>query len=153
MRRFTACRVFAAALLACDLSPTHVVAQQFNPRERFEVPARLRLSQPVLRSLMKNQVTPSYPEDARSKRIQGVVVTLLSVDAEGRVSYAKVVSGNPLLAEVTVQAVRRLRFRPYYQMGEAVPFEGQISYLFQCSPHGSAVVSLAPIKQDLVSPQ
>jgi len=144
MRRFTACRVFGAALLACDLSPAHLVAQQFDPRERFEVPARLRLSQPVLRSLMKNQVTPSYPEDARSKEIQGVVVSLLSVDAEGRVSSAKVISGDPLLASVTVQAVRRLRFRPYYQLGEAVPFEGQVSYVFTISAQGSANVSLQP---------
>jgi len=102
---------------------------------------------------MKNQVTPSYPEDARSKGIQGVVVSLLSVDAEGRVSYAKVVSGDPALARVTVQAVRRLRFRPYYLNGEAVSFEGQISYLFKCSAEGSADVSLAPIKQDSVSPR
>jgi TonB family protein len=102
---------------------------------------------------MKNEATPSYPEDARSKAIQGVVVSLLSVDAEGRVSYAKVVSGDPALARATVQAVKRLRFRPYYLNGEAVPFEGQISYLFKCSAEGSASVGLAPIKQDLVSPR
>ncbi len=151
MRDSTACRMFFA-LLICTLAAGHLAAQQFDPRERVEVPDHLQLSQPVLRSLMKNQVTPSYPEEARSKEIQGVVVTLLFVDAEGRVSRAKVISGDPLLARVTVQAVRRLRFRPYYQLGEAVPFEGQVSYLFQCSPHGSAAVSLAPIKQDSVTP-
>jgi periplasmic protein TonB len=102
---------------------------------------------------MKNQVTPSYPEDARRKAIQGIVVSLLSVDEEGRVSSAKVISGDPLLAAITVQAVRRLRFRPYYLNGGAVPIEGQISYLFKCSADGSADVSLAPFKPDSVSPR
>ena len=152
MRDSAARRMFFV-LLTCTLTAGHLAAQQFDPRERVEVPDHLQLSQPVLRSLLKNQVTPSYPEEARSKGIQGVVVTLLSVDAEGRVSSAKVVSGDPLLARVTIQAVRRLRFRPYYQMGEAVPFEGQISYLFQCPPHGSALVSLEPIQQDSVTPR
>jgi TonB family protein len=145
MRESKGCRIFAAALLACALSAGHLVGQQFDPRERFEVPIRVRLSQPVLRSLMKNRVTPNYPEDARSEGIQGSVVVLLSADEEGRVSSAKVVSGDPLLAGVTIQAARRLRFRPYYQLGEAVPFEGQVSYVFKISSQGSANVSLAPI--------
>jgi TonB family protein len=145
MREFYGCRMFAAALLACALSAGHLAGQQFDPRERVEVPIRVRLSQPVLRSLMKNQVTPSYPEDARSQGIQGVVVVLLSVDEDGRVSSAKVISGDPLLAGVTIQAVRRLRFRPYYQLGEAVPFEGQVSYVFKISSQASANVSLAPL--------
>jgi periplasmic protein TonB len=137
--------MFAAALLVGALSVGHLMSQQFDHRERFEVPVRVRLSQPLLRSLMKNQVTPSYPEGARSQGVQGVVVSLLSVDEEGRVSSAKVVSGDPLLAGVTIQVVRRLRFRPYYQLGEAVPFEGQVSYVFKISPQGGANVSLAPI--------
>jgi periplasmic protein TonB len=142
--------MFAAVLLVGALSVGHLISQQVDPRERFEVPVRVRVSQPLLRSLMKNQVTPSYPKDARSQRIQGVVVSLLSVDEEGRVSSAKVISGDPLLAGVTIQAVRRLSFRPYVQNGEAVPIEGQVSYLFKISSPGSANVSLAPIEAGLV---
>jgi TonB family protein len=152
MRTSAARWMYTATLLAFTLTPSHLPAQQFDPRERFEVPAHLQLSQPVLRSLMKNQVTPNYPDAARSNNIQGLVVSLLSVDAEGRVAHAKVVSGDPLLAKATIQAVGRLRFRPYYQLGEAVPFVGQISYLFKCSADGSVDVSLAPIKQDSVTP-
>jgi hypothetical protein len=49
-----------AAFLVCILSATHLGAQQFDPRERCEVPDRVRLSEHVLWSLMKNQVLPSY---------------------------------------------------------------------------------------------
>jgi hypothetical protein len=72
-------------------------AQQFDPRERFEVPDRVRLSEHVLWSLMKNQVLPSYPAEARNKGIQGEVVLILYVEKDGRVSNVGVVSGDPLL--------------------------------------------------------
>jgi TonB family protein len=138
--------MLAVALFACSLIAGHLGVQQFDPRERFEVPARVRLSQRVMRSLMKNQVVPNYPKDARRKRIQGMVVLVLAVDEKGRVSNTKVVSGDPLLATNTVEAVKRLRFRPYYLNGEAVATEAQISYLFKCSPTGSATVNLAPLQ-------
>ena len=75
-----------AAFLICMLSATHLTSQQFDPRERFEVPDRVRLSENVLWSLMKNQVLPSYPAEAQIKGIQGEVALMLYVDRDGRVS-------------------------------------------------------------------
>ena len=139
--------MFAVLLFAFSLIAGHLgTHQQFDPRERFEVPARVRLSQRVMRSLMENQVVPNYPKDARKKRIHGTVILMLAVDEKGRVSGAEVIAGDPLLATSTVEAVKKVHFRPYYLNGEAVATEGQISYLFKCLPKGRATVSLVPLQ-------
>jgi TonB family protein len=132
-----------AVFLVCVLSATHLGAQQFDPRERFEVPDRVRLSEHVLWSLMKNQVLPSYPAEAQNKGIQGAVVLILYVEKDGRVSNVGVVSGNALLTASSMQAAKRLRFRPYYLDDEAVPTEGQISYLYAIVPGKGTTVILA----------
>ena len=148
MKAFVLALLLIVALLVCPLRATHL-GQQFDPRERIEVPDRVHLSQRTMRRLLKNQVVPDYPKDAKRKGIQGTVVLFLAVDKRGRVSETNVISGHPLLAASGVEAAKRLRFRPYYLNGEAVESEGPISYLFMCSPKGAAHVTLAPIRQGL----
>jgi TonB family protein len=148
MRAFVLALLLVVALLVCPLHATHL-GQQFDPRERIEVPDRVHLSQRTMRSLLKNQVVPDYPKDAKRKGIQGTVVLFLAVDERGHVSETEVISGHPLLAASAVEAAKRLRFRPYYLNGEAVECQGQVSYLFTCSPKGAAHVALAPIRQEL----
>jgi TonB family protein len=133
-----------AALLVCILSAAHLGAQQFDPRERFEVPDRVRLSGHVLSSLMRNQVLPSYPAEARNKGIQGEVVLMLYVEKDGRVSNVGVVSGDPLLTASSLQAAKRLRFRSYYLDDQAVPTEGQIIYSYAIVPGKGTTVILLP---------
>jgi|SRR5215831_12895515 len=145
MRTFVLALLLVVALLVCSLNATHP-GQQFDPRERTEEPDRVRLSQRMMRSLLKNQVVPDYPKDAKREGIEGTVVLFLDVDEKGSVLRIKVISGHPLLAVSAVEAAKRLRFRPYCLNGEAVEGEGQISYLFKCSPKGAAHVTLAPIK-------
>lgn len=138
------CTMFVAILLASALIVGHLGTQRFDPRERYEVPARVQLSQHVMRSLMRNQVLPDYPKEARGKGIQGIVLLSLAVDEKGRASDVEVVSGAPLLVPITVEAVKRLRFRPYYLNGEAVAIQGYVSYVFKLLPNGGATVSLGP---------
>jgi TonB family protein len=132
-----------AAFLICMLSATHLASQQFDPRERFEVPDRVRLSENVLWSLMKNQVLPSYPAEAQNKEVQGEVALMLYVDRDGRVSNVEAVSGDPLLMASSVQAAKRLRFRSYFLDDEAVPTKGQINYLYTIVPGKGTTVILA----------
>jgi TonB family protein len=145
MRDFKGCAMFVAALLIGSLNAVHL-GQQFDPRERIEEPHRVHLSERVMRSLLKNQAVPDYPNDARRKGIRGTVVLFLAVDEKGRVPSAKVASGDPFLATSAVEAAKRLRFRPYYLNGEAVEIDGRISYLFKYFPNDGGTVSLAPIR-------
>jgi TonB family protein len=74
----------------------------------------------MMRSLLKNQAVPDYPDDARKKGIQGTVILFLTVDESGHVSSATPVSGDPLLSTRAMAAAQRLRFRPYYLNGESM---------------------------------
>jgi TonB family protein len=59
---------------------------------------------------VKSRVAPTYPEIARRMRISGVVKLEATVDAEGRVTEVKMISGNSLLAFAAEDAVRKWKF-------------------------------------------
>ncbi len=58
------------------------------------------------------QVSPVYPSSAKARGIEGVVTVLVHVDKEGRVTKADVLSGDPLLTQAALDAVRQWRFKP-----------------------------------------
>ena len=61
---------------------------------------------------VKSRVAPVYPEIAKRMRVTGVVKLDVTVDADGRVTDVKTVSGNNVLAEAAQEAVRKWRFVP-----------------------------------------
>ncbi len=70
-----------------------------------------------------------YPEDARSRGIEGTVVLSVLVDETGRVRTVKVVSGpGGGLDQAAAKAVERIRFRPALRKGQPVP--AQITYRY-----------------------
>jgi protein TonB len=58
------------------------------------------------------RVEPEYPEQAMQKQIQGSVVLEVRIDPEGLVQGIKVVSGQPILADAAMAAVKQWRFKP-----------------------------------------
>ncbi len=77
---------------------------------------------PVFQSeelVIEKLVRPIYPEDARTRGIEGKVAVLALVDTLGRVSDAEVMtaSGEPLLDSAAEHAVRQCVFRPFQQDG------------------------------------
>lgn len=61
---------------------------------------------------VKSRVAPVYPEIAKRMRIGGVVKLEATVDAEGKVTDVKAVSGNQMLSVAAEDAVRKWRFVP-----------------------------------------
>jgi TonB family protein len=60
--------------------------------------------------IVKVRVAPIYPEIARRMKIDGAVNIQATVDADGKVSDAKTVGGNRLLAPAAEDAVRKWSF-------------------------------------------
>lgn len=59
------------------------------------------------------KVPPSYTEEARKERIQGLVIVQTVIDRQGRIENVKVLKGLPHgLTEAAVEAVRQWRFEP-----------------------------------------
>jgi len=66
--------------------------------------------------------TPSYTEEARQGRVQGVVILEAIIDVLGQVADIRVLKGLPLgLTETAIQATREWRFRPAMRGGDPVP--------------------------------
>jgi TonB family protein len=55
---------------------------------------------------------PVYPELARNARVAGSVKLWFVLNADGRVTQTGIISGNPLLIDATVNAVKSWRFQP-----------------------------------------
>lgn len=77
-----------------------------------------------------SRVEPEYPAQALAQHIQGSVLIHVQVGADGRVQQVKVASGDPLLAEAAVTAVRQWRFKPYISNGQPTETEAQITLRF-----------------------
>lgn len=65
-------------------------------------------------------VYPVYPKAARDAGIQGTVMVMAQVLADGSVGEARVVKSIPGLDEAAVLAVKQYRFRPARQQGKPV---------------------------------
>ena len=82
-------RVFQAAALALTLA----------------MPARAADERAV-----KSRVPPIYPEIAKRLKISGMVTIEAKVDADGKVSETKTLTGNRALSAAAEEAVRRWKF-------------------------------------------
>lgn len=68
------------------------------------------------------RVAPEYPSRARARGIEGVVTVSLHIDANGRVTDARVLDASPpgVFDEAALSAVRRWSFEPAQYEGRAV---------------------------------
>ena len=67
-----------------------------------------------------------YPPQARTQGVEGYVVVRYDVDAQGRVTNARVMSASPpdVFDEAALQAISRWRFRPAERGGEPQAITG-----------------------------
>ncbi len=78
-----------------------------------------------------SEVKIPYPEEARRAGIEGTVTLAITVDPDGKVVAAKVVSGPGYgLNEAAREAIKRFRFKPAIKGGEAVSTEMKYAYTF-----------------------
>ena len=76
------------------------------------------------------QTMPEYPEKARAGRIQGEVVLHAIIDKEGKISEVQVLSGDDVLAQSALEAVRQWRYKPMLVDGEAKDVDTTITLTF-----------------------
>ncbi len=87
----------------------------------------LQISREVAASRLIHRVQPQYPSEARELRVQGPVVLHAFINKQGAVQELKVVSGDPRLADASVEAVKQWRFQPYLVNGRLVDVETDIT--------------------------
>ncbi len=78
-----------------------------------------------------HRVEPDYPEEARRQQMQGPVVLDVRTDRDGAIAEVKVISGQRLLADAAIAAVKQWRFRPRRVKGEPVEMQTQVTLNFR----------------------
>jgi len=77
----------------------------------WAVPAHGQQEQKRERKLI-SRVEPDYPPVLKMRQIGGTVKLEITITAKGSVENAKVLGGNPILAESAVAAVKKWKYMP-----------------------------------------
>ena len=93
-------------------------------------------SAPVVQSedlVIERLVKPQYPEDARSRNIEGKVAVVALVDTTGSVAQVDVIgsTGERQLEKAATEAVWQCRFRPYRVNGEVQQVYAMFRFAFR----------------------
>jgi periplasmic protein TonB len=93
-------------------------------------PTRLNVSNGVMEAALINKVQPIYPAPARAIHLSGEVLLHAVIGADGSVRQLQVISGNPILAQAALAAVRQWRYRPTLLSGQPVEVDTTITVKF-----------------------
>lgn len=88
------------------------------------------MSEGVMEAALLNKVQPQYPVAARLMHIAGTVRLQAVIGKDGRVRDVEVLSGNPILAQAALAAVREWRYRPTELNHEIVEVQTEITVNF-----------------------
>jgi protein TonB len=98
---------------------------------RLKPPSKpLKMSAGVMNAMLVRRVQPDYPRIAKIIGLSGTVLLRATIRTDGEVHEIEIVSGNPILAESALRAVRQWRYRPTLLDGEAVEVETEITVNF-----------------------
>jgi protein TonB len=92
--------------------------------------APMRISEGVMEAALIYKVQPSYPAIARAMHLAGTVRLRAIIASDGSVRQVDVISGNALLVQPAVAAVREWRYKPTRLNGEPVEVETFITVNF-----------------------
>ena len=93
-------------------------------------PQRVRVGENIAESLIAKMVQPIYPDEARSKSINGPVRMQVNISKSGDVESVKVLSGDPILAPAAVAAVKQWKYTPSRLKGEIMAMQTWVTVTF-----------------------
>lgn len=105
---------------------------------KVEVPAD------VMAGMLVQKTDPVYPPVAKAARVQGTVVLQATISKSGSVEDLHVVTGQALLQDAALTAVRTWRYQPYMVNGEPVKVQTTINVVFTLGALSAAPAAPAP---------
>jgi len=94
------------------------------------------VSQGVSGGQLVHRVSPVYPAQARTQRLEGRVVLSALVMENGRVRDLKILDGHPLLAQSAMDAVKQWRYKPFLLDGKPIKRETTVTIDFKLPSDG-----------------
>jgi periplasmic protein TonB len=107
-----------------------ITAAAYAQQPEAPKPQRVRVASGVANSLLLHSVEPRYPEEARRQHLHGDVRLEILIDKEGKVASVKTLSGEPILVDAAIKAVKQWRYRPYLLNGDPVEVESTVTIKF-----------------------
>ncbi len=95
------------------------------------VPGTLQVSEGVTQGLLIKKIAPVYPATALKLRKQGSVELLATVSKTGTITKVRVLSGESILAQAAVDAVRQWKYRPFLLNAEPVEIQTRVTINFK----------------------
>jgi periplasmic protein TonB len=102
-----------------------IAPKEKGPKAPVRVGGRVKEPRLILR------VEPRYPPLAIQTHLQGTVIVDAIIDEHGDVVEVKVVSGQPLLIQSALDAVRRWKYEPTYLNDQPVPVQLNVTVSFK----------------------
>jgi TonB family protein len=78
-----------------------------------------------------HRVEPEYPEAARQQNIEGRVILELHIGPDGLVQDVETVSGSPILAQASSNAVKQWKFKPRMVDGRPREMQTRVTFDFK----------------------
>src|SRR5713226_3031150 len=94
-------------------------------------PPTVRVGGQIVWPRLISSVPPEYPSLARARRLTGDVLLDVLIDAAGKVSDMKVLSGPVLLRDAAMDALRQWRYEPARLNGQPTPIHMQVTIKFR----------------------
>jgi len=91
----------------------------------------VRVTSTIAEGLLLQKVIPVYPAIAKVTRREGTVVLQATISTRGTIENLRVVSGDPMLQQAALDAVKNWRYRPYLLNGQPLEVETTINVIFR----------------------
>jgi TonB family protein len=117
-------KIHPATLASCDTSASEA---------EINAPLRIRVGGNVQQAKLIRQPPPTYPPDARSRRIQGTVRFQATIDKKGEISELEFLRGPLVFYEETRKTLSRWKYQPTLLNGEPVEILTQIDVNYTLS--------------------
>jgi TonB family protein len=96
-----------------------------------EETAGVRVGSDVKEPALTARIAAAYPAEARQTGVEGEVIIDAIIDATGKPTTLKVVSGPVLLRPAAIESVRKWQYRPGYLADHSGPMEMRIAVRFR----------------------
>ena len=97
---------------------------------RAENKGPARVSSGVMTGLLINKTAPPYPVIAKAAGVQGTVILQATISKSGTIENLRVISGQPMLQQAALDAVKTWRYRPYLLNGQPIEVETTVNVVF-----------------------
>lgn len=111
-------------------SPRAAVGANGSTMARSASSARAWLAPDAAEKRLLYRLEPQYPADALAAHRSGDVVLEVLVGKDGSVASTRTMSGDPLLAGASADAVRKWRYEPYRVHGHPAEFQTEVMLKF-----------------------